>query len=507
MNKKQLGIFITLLLGVLIINSLTLMRFPRTFTDEAWLISRAWSYLETGLVFGQLDAGVIERFEGYWTYMPFIPTWIQSLPLRITDTPDLFLVRIVSLFFGMILLLAAFSIGYSINGYLLGILSVILVAFSRPFLTSAHLARTDIMAAAIGFGAIAFILWDKFSRWWIGLISGLLIGLAVEIHPNSVIYIPAIVFIYFFYQRRSSIKSRHFWSFFVGLFFGALVYLTLHVFPYPETYINLSKILFESTHIPPIMTGDIQVILFSLLQTSYLIIILYFLSSPLILVAGFLIFRKGEKNFQMLVYLSIVFFVGSILLIRNKIFYYGILFSPIIDILLATLVMVLINWLRSNNRLWRIVAAVYLGLIISTLIINQYSVIPDRQPDFQKTNQLINESVEPTDVILGHQIYWFGLENHEYYSWEELIYYQRYAPGSDLQDAFREFKPDIFIIDGHLRGYISDVDGASAYSKYLRLPAAELAQFLDENARLIDKFDGGIYGTIEIYKIEWKSTS
>src|SRR5205823_14310562 len=95
-----LAIFFAVVTGL---GLFSLLRTPAPFVDEAWYASRAWSLIHTGRAFGTLDAGVFDKYDGYWTYFPFLGTWFQALAIRILGL-SLFSVRLVSLAFGLALL-------------------------------------------------------------------------------------------------------------------------------------------------------------------------------------------------------------------------------------------------------------------------------------------------------------------------------------------------------------------------------------------------------------------
>jgi len=337
------------------------------------------------------------------------------------------------------------------------------------------------------------------------MLSGVILGIAFEIHPHSAIFIPAVVFYYFWQKGSSSFKSFHFWSFILGFGLAAAFYVFMHVLPYPQTFLALNKIAFFNTHTPPILTGNPYAIVDSIIDIAKLLFGLYLLPAPLILISLYFLLRSRTNKDKIILYLVFIILVSTILLMRNKIFYYGILFTPPIDLLLAALLVLMLKMFRSKERLRRIPAIVPLGIIIGNLLISPYLTIPDHQIDYHKAIKDINGAINPSDVILAHQVYWFGLIDHKYYSWEEIIYYQRYAPGSTIREAFSELKPDIIILDDHLRGYITEIEGESPYSKYLRIPAAEFDQFINDQASLIKSFDGGVYGKINIYRIDWTS--
>src|SRR5438105_2633649 len=57
---------------VLAVNIPVLVHTPATFVDEAWNANRSWALMHTGRAFGTLDAGVFDRYDGYWTYFPWL---------------------------------------------------------------------------------------------------------------------------------------------------------------------------------------------------------------------------------------------------------------------------------------------------------------------------------------------------------------------------------------------------------------------------------------------------
>ncbi|MBN2373047.1 glycosyltransferase family 39 protein, partial [bacterium] len=304
-DKKLLKRSIILFTIIFIFHSWSLMRFPQAFEDEAWLTSRAWAFLQTGRVFGPLDEGVFNRFEGYWTFFPWFPTWIQALSLKIFGSPDLLPVRIVSLFFGMILLIAVYLICYSLGEYNLAIISLILVALSKTFIISAHLARPDIIAAALGYLAIGLTLRDTFSHWRIGLISGLLIGIAFEIHPHSIIFAPTIFLIFLFWEKELAKKYSYFTGFIAGGLLGVVIYLLIHVFPYPNTFIELNKLAFASTHTPPIFTLNLGNIFYSIKDTGLFLFSVYNLSALLILFSIYIMADSKKKSEETIIFLAV----------------------------------------------------------------------------------------------------------------------------------------------------------------------------------------------------------
>jgi hypothetical protein len=494
--------------AIALLHLLSLMRFPPPFVDEAWLTSRAWAFLSTGRAFGPLDSGIGERFDGYWTYNSWLTTWIHSLGLRLTDTPSLFATRLVSLLFGLLLLIAIYVIGSRLGGRRLGLLSAFLVSVSWAFFVNAHLVRYDILAAALGFIAIAFYFY-KPGNALASLASGLCVGLAFEIHPYSLMYGPAIAALYLVDQGWSALKSRSLWSFVLGASAGIALYVGLHVLPYPQTYLAFNRLFIGPTHTPPLLTLDIGLMSRAILQMGLLVFDSYrvglLLVSLLIMSIWGIVTKRFVIDKRLLVLLAVLF-LGDALLFQRKFYYYAILFTPLLDLAFAGFV--LYAWQRRSRRgtildsVNRVIAAVF---VISSLgIVLKATAASDGWQDFQKTESMVRQAMWPGEVIMGAQTYWFGLYDHKYFSWEQLVYYRHFKPGSSVADAFREFRPDVFIMDGHVAGWLADQPRDDAYSEYLRLPRTEMEDFLGQHANLIATVNEGAPDPIRIYRISWE---
>jgi len=594
------GLSIVLLFGF---HLWSLTRFPAFFVDEVWNAARAWHYLQTGQNFSTLDAGVFNRLDGYWTFFPLLPTLLFSLALKSLAQPALWPMRLIVLAAGFWLLVMVYALAYRLQRREVALLSLLFCGFSSPFVTMAHLARADTMVAALGFTAIVLYVYNDRHKFWVGMLSGLCIGIAFDFHANAAIYAPALGILYLYDNGFTFWRRRDFWGFMLGGLLGGIFYAAIHIFPYPNEYQTFMRLAFAPSHTPPLMTGSLLKIGDSLFDSFILIISFYFILIPLLLWEG-VNWVRGIKingfNFNRMFVLFLALFVTFSLLVSIKNFYYLILFSPLLDIwvafiafrmwgetsplptpdrihriafwvlaagmmlvtlsplvygflILAWMAFVLIwpgkyfspistivyglslsivLWLlRSQIGLYATLFVFSLDLFLTALsvkifflpvaldsktyfkfsfyiIVIVFSVVfsasltlQNAEVDYRIAQTQLNQIIQPDDTIMASQTYWLGLYTHIYYSWETLIYYQRYAPGISAAEALEAIRPDVLIIDEHMRSFITDQE--HIFYEALRIPATPFYAYLDTHAELVAQFDGGLYGDIEVYRFRW----
>jgi 4-amino-4-deoxy-L-arabinose transferase-like glycosyltransferase len=503
LSRSHQFITAALFVAMIVFHLWSLMRFPAPFVDEAWSAARAWAFIQTGHAFGSLDKGVLDRFEGYWTFFPWLPTAIQSVGMRLFATPELLSIRLVSLAFGLALLGAVYSMARDWGGPALGGLSVFLVSVSWTFLYSAHLARFDIMVAALGFVAIALYLHNRTGFWASGL-AGLCAGLAFEIHPHGMIYAPALAVLYWWHWRGALFRRPQFWGFVTGVSLGLAFYAALHILPYPQTFVAINQLALSATHTPPILTLDARVIAQAIVDSGGMFLAVYQPLIPLILWAAVVLARRRTESDKTWLILSAVLVTAHTLLVRNKFLYYAILVTPALVVMVAAFLLDFVRQPWRGRWLDYVSRAAVGGLLIGSIALNLSVHRTDFGAVYRTTQSRINQVIRPGELIIGPQTYWLGLYDHDYYSWEELIYYQRYAPGSTWEDALREFHPDILVVDRFLEYFITDPDEpGDLYQQNLRLPRLAVESFLDRRTDLLTAFDSGYYGRVRVYRIAW----
>jgi hypothetical protein len=198
--------------------------------------------------------------------------------------------------------------------------------------------------------------------------------------------------------------------------------------------------------------------------------------------------------------------IAAALIIPNKVGHYAILLAP------GLLWPAAFFLVRDHQTAWRGRVSDYLrrglvwGVLASFILISALPLAKDGSREYQMAQSLVDRHVQTGDSVIGPQVYWLGLHDHTYYSWELLFLYRRIHPDSTLEEAFAAYRPDIFIIDQSLDILISDsIDPDSRWYQY-HLPRAELLDYLSAHARLEASFPAAGYGPIQIYRIIWGSS-
>lgn len=499
------------LVVVLLFHALFLPRFPPVFVDEAIMASRAWAWLQTGLNFGPLDAGVFEkRFDGYWTFHPLIPTWIHAAFIQCCGLSVISL-RAASLLAGALLLIAVYSIAYQISGFQrCGFIAALLVGTSFTFLISSHLVRYDIFVATFGFAAIAFYLFGRRRNLaFFSFLAGILIGLAFEIHVNAAIHGPVLLALYLADDGLAFVRCRSFWAFSGGVTVALGWYLWLHVLRYPEAYLGIGQ-AFAGTHSPPLFSGDFSLMLTSLLEMGPQL--LRFTGSRILVtvIAVVILWRTQCTSLSKPTLLLLISISTFGLLIGNKMHYYFILVTPFVEIAFAVWVHQMLYEYRSTTlgfKLAKTLTYSTLGVSLALIFLAVRSTPPPG--DLQLIANRIKRVLPGDGSIMGSQTYWFDLYQYSYLSWQQILAYRRYEVNSTFDDAMKALRPDVLVIDDHMRLFITrDISEIprSGFDRYIwdrRLEKRDVDAFLKRHAALQDRFSTATYGIIEIYSLRW----
>ncbi len=502
-----------LLVAIAALNLFSLLRTPAPFVDDAWFASRAWALIHTGRAFSTLDMGVSSYFPGAWTTIPWLGTWLQAIAMRAFGL-SLWSIRLGSLAFGLILLLAVYAIAKRLGGRRLAVLAVLSTSTSTAFLLSSHLGRPDVLVAAFGFCAIALYVTDGSSTWSLkSVLSGLVATLAVEIHPNGMVYVPTILALYLLNLRDSLLRARRLYGFLLGAAAGAVFYVVVHVLPYPHTFLSLNGLIYGPTHTPPVLVPNPGLWLQSLNDTLVQAAAQSGLRLALMAAALLSLLRRRAKTDMTTAGLWVALTLAFAELVRNKHPFYAILASPASDLLVAVwLEKLIIDAAAIAARKQAFARVGFALLTTATVMLFTIStaeslavILHDPSADFQTALRGVQDAIPPGVTVMGPQTYWFARPDQVYLSWEQLVYYRRWVPGSDIADALQALHPGYLIIDRDMQSFaIADKETQlSGYGRNLWLPKLELDAFLAERGTLVRVIRTPTFGSIRIYRISW----
>jgi hypothetical protein len=477
----------------------SLLRFPAPFVDEAWFAARAWA-LVCGRTYSSLDMGVIDQFRGGWYFFPLLPNLAYAGALAMAQSPSLLAVRLVSLTAGVLLVVVAWRAAHASGDRIAAWLAAGLVSTSATFFFSAHMARYDILAAAMAYLGVSIYFHRQQGERWAMFVAGLCAAAALEMHPFAAVVLGGLgaAILYDVWGRRTTLPEVAIFA--VGGALVAFLWIGIHVLPDISTFVSLQKLLFVPTHAPT-QGRSIAETARGLGDTLLLLGAAYGFAS-LVIAAGLIIaLASSEYRLRRAGIMAAVTVLGFAILVRNRNFMYLIEITPALDICAAAALADV--WKRARRRPeWLVAGAAFATVVVvHTLARNVQLLYPNRSAAFARVEQRIGASIRPGDTIIGSQTYWFGLAAHQYYSWEQLVYLRRYRPGTSATQALASLRPTVLIRDAHWDQFILDEPGPSLYQRLLRVPKTELETWLSAHAVLVDDFDGEGYGRVRVYRL------
>ncbi len=199
--------FILVFLAAAVGSSLT----HRPQIDEGMFASPAYNLA----THGHFGTTVLETEESSLTRIDQRTYWVMPLFLLNISASfeafgfSLFTMRLVSIFWGLVLLLAIYTIALKLSDdKRVALFALILAACDYMVLETASSARMDMMSASLGFSAIAAYLWLREKNLMLAvLVSNCLIVLDGLTHPNAILPFVGLLFLTAFLDlRRINLK-------------------------------------------------------------------------------------------------------------------------------------------------------------------------------------------------------------------------------------------------------------------------------------------------------------
>ena len=365
----------------------SLLRFPAPFVDEAWIASRGWALVTRGEMTGTLDRGVIDQFPQGWSFFPVLPTLVDACVMALAGAPSILALRLVSLAGGAALAYAMWSIARHLVGCGAAWLAVVLLTLSSPFVYSSHLARSDVLAAAMGYGGVALFLAAGHQRAWLAGLGGLSASLALDMHPFAIVIAAALPVLAVTEFGASLHRFAVCRAMLAGLAAGAVFWAGVHVWPDAQGYLTLTRVFFGPTHPPSSfrewLNGPFDTLL--LLWDSYLVAL------PPVLWAVVSLARSTRHADRMLAILAACVFVAFSLLVRNKLHYYAILITPAFSLCLAAAISRTFESRRTSPAFSLAVLAVCAVLLIKSFSLSMRFLESDSYAAYRRVQERLGD--------------------------------------------------------------------------------------------------------------------
>lgn|SRR3989338_2167618 len=300
--------------------------------------------------------------------------------------------RIVSVIFGILTVLAVFLLGRKLYGFNAGILAASITGFSISHLQLSRYAQLETMLSFF-FVAIAYFLWESFQedRRYSYAFLGISIGLAMATKFTSIIFLAAFI-IYTIYLRRIKISVRKSFSLFIdnkvvkAIIIAFILFLAVWPFGFAKLHTEANISVDYGTEIrSQQIEADIPVMLLSFARRIFTSVgdsstgilgipilnyfLLYMVKESLILIpllaAGiYFIFRKPMKQDAMLLVFILTFF-ALLSFQRTSISYRHVV--PVIPFLgiLAS------RWILHVKKQW-----IFIGIIAAILFVQAWLAAP-----------------------------------------------------------------------------------------------------------------------------------
>jgi 4-amino-4-deoxy-L-arabinose transferase-like glycosyltransferase len=207
-------------LALLLAGLVTVSFYPSVHVDESWNADRAWNRLQTGKNYSTMDVGPFPSGKGIGS--PPIASGVLMWSYRLFGL-GLLQTRLPSLVFGGVLLIATFCAGRLLYGPRSGLLALLMLSVSWPFLESSRRARPDIIVVAFVMTALCLALWGMRSEKLLpNSVAGVLVALSVAAHQNGVLFVIALGVVYLAYYGLGFWRRREVWAFACGVLLGSL---------------------------------------------------------------------------------------------------------------------------------------------------------------------------------------------------------------------------------------------------------------------------------------------
>ena len=377
---------------------------------------------------------------------------------------------------------------------------MVMTSISPGFVYGSHVSRPDVLAAGLGYLALA--VYSIEGKRAFG--AAFLAVLAFSAHQRSVILSAtlAVLVLFDMLNRRSTRKTLV--SLLIGGASALVLILLVDILPYGsfDHFIGNQRLVAAAVP-PPFATGSATVVGQTVGEFLALVGALYPIAWLLVVPYAVRIVRDpGVRRDPLSVIVCVSLFM-SLLCVHGMLIVKAVIFSPSLDLLFASLM-----FGRWRGLVPRVVAevmprAVPILFLLSAVYVDSSVLGPadcrEQTDDFRRA---LREHIPAGANVMGEENLWIFLRENQYVSWKRLPL-SLTAEGMGLERALRGYRPDYLLIERDLSSHLMDEPFENRFHESVRLPRSEFIGILKRSATSLGDVDLACYGSVQIFKLNW----
>ena len=499
--------------------------FPAVGEDEPWIAAAPYKLATQGVYGSDLFAGYYGVDRHNYQHMPLYPL-MEAGVFKVIGI-SVFKMRLLSVLFGLALILVVFLVGGRIGDRRLGAFAVVLMlvlsissaqeATGVLLLDRARINRYDIAVPVFGLlGFWAFVRAQSTQRaaWYFA--TGALTGLASLSHLFGVFWLPLFLAQSLAAPRAGVPRMRAVMLVLSGFILPWLPWLIYIVSGWSDfvgqmrfvserlEIFNPSFYRANALHGPGPISADWLVTVVRELPLSRPGAWTVIIGIPVaLLVIALSTWRdRGRSPVGMFALFSLAQLLMFVALLRVKTINYMIGLWPLAALLLAWLGIWL--WDRRKTSV-RVALVVLFALILGegSLRIIHAATVARRAASYDTYTSQIARCIPTGSRVLGLQHYWLGLRQYDYRTWlvpANLTYPAYYSDAMSLDAALDKVDPDIILIDRIMARYFESASDPSHPARARR--QAFDAFMARRDAQLVCTIQNQTYGTMNVYRVK-----
>jgi 4-amino-4-deoxy-L-arabinose transferase-like glycosyltransferase len=483
--------------------------FPKTWMDEAWDSTTAYSFQNDGTFRNVTLVSPEWGNQDVHFLQPRIFSNIVTAPFFSLFGLGVVQGRLASVLAGAFAVVGTYMLARTMGSFFFASICSIFLILDNLFFVTTRTIRPEIFVTALVIWAFYLLInaGTDFKKLFTG---GLLLGVSLYTHPNAALALLALLMIVFV-----QISWREYGRVLIPLLLG----LAIGVLPYAlyvlaQDGANHFRDFWLQIH----QRADVLTDTRAYLKTAFVLEIeryqsyIFFPYRLLIFLIqlaalAFAFYERREKfNRAALIFVMVHILLFPVL-ISNKTPRYMTVLMPILVILVMRMIWSMAGWKFNNspheafNSISKLSRSTVIPLGLALILFanqaagNAWAMWQSRQCDFPTLAEQMRVIVPADSKVWGPMTFW-------------LIFYDyHYRTQITIKDdeTMREFQPDYVVIGdseiwGNQKGVTKRVDPYYAKLEPVRIM---LTRLVAERGRLAGSISNNCYGDIEIYKLQW----